>query len=170
MTHPDGLVHLQLAGLLATLAALDAPLPAGIHLRAADLATDLSLIAELYNAAFEPEGPAKVTPQEVAHFVQHPGLSHGGVFLAFDRAWPVGLGVGSIRLPTAAEKEHHGAIELLAVRPAYRRRGIGRALIHRVLTWLLGQGITTVGVGVGADSPFLVAALQRYGFREAPNP
>jgi GNAT superfamily N-acetyltransferase len=164
VSHPERLVHLQLPDLAAALLRLEAPLPAGIRIRFAELAADLSLIAELYNTVFEPDSPGKVSAGEVAHFAQHPGLNPGGVFLAFDDELAVGLGVGSLQVPAAAETIRQGAIELLAVRPGYRRRGIGRALIYQVLTWLAGQGVSTVGVS--AEHPFLLTVLKRYGFRE----
>jgi GNAT superfamily N-acetyltransferase len=162
----DGLVHLQLPDLARALLHLEAPLPVGIHVRVADLAVDQSLIAEIYNAIFEPDSPGKVSAGEVAHFAQHPGLTPGGVVLAFDEERVVGLGVGSLRIPVAGETSRQGAIELLAVRPAYRRQGIGRALIYQVLTWLAGQGVSIVGVS--AEHPFLLTVLRRYGFRDAP--
>lgn len=168
MGHPEHLVHLQLPDLAEALPRLEAPLPAGVRVRVADLAGDRSLIAELYNAVFEPDSPGKVSAGEVAHFAQHPGLDPGGVFLAFDGELAVGLGVGSLQVPGATETARRGAIELLAVRPGYRRRGIGRALIYRVLSWLAAQGVSTAGVS--AEPPFLLRVLKRYGFREIAPP
>jgi ribosomal protein S18 acetylase RimI-like enzyme len=166
---PDDLVHLQLTNLAGAIRQAEGPLPTGIRLRTADPATDLPLIAELYNAAFGPADPAKATPEEVARLAQHPGLDPGGVFLAFDGDLAVGLGVASVEVSTAWQTAHRGAIELLAVRPAYRRQGIGRALIGAVLAWLADQGVVTVGAS--AEDPVVIALLQRHGFREElPSP
>ena len=164
MNPPDDLVHLQLTDLARAIRQAEGPLPAGIRLRTADPATDLPLIAELYNVAFGPSDPAKATPDEVARLAQHPGLDPSGVFLAFDGDLSVGLGVASVELSATWHTAHRGAIELLAVRPAYRRQGIGRALVRAVLAWLADQGVVTVGVS--AEDPAVIALLQRYGFRE----
>lgn len=168
MSTDDDLVYLQLTDLAGALRRVDARLPPGIGLRTADPAADLGCIAELYGAAFDMSSPGKVTSDEVARLAQHPGLRANGVFLAFDGDLAVGLGVGRVDVPAPGGTAHQGAIELLAVRPGYRRRGIGRALIRAVLIWLASQHVATVGVS--AEDPTLLAVLKQYGFREAAPP
>lgn len=165
MSSDEGLAHLQLTDLPGVLRRVETPLPPGIYLRTADPAADLPLIAEVYNAAFEFSSPGKATPEEVARLARHPGFSPSGVFVAFDGDLAVGLGVGSVDVPAPGGAVHRGAIELLAIRPGYQRRGIGRALIHAVLAWLAGQHIVTVGVSI--KDPTLLTVLEKYGFRKA---
>jgi ribosomal protein S18 acetylase RimI-like enzyme len=59
-------------------------------------------------------------------------------------------------------------VELLAIRPGYRRRGIGRALIYQVFRWLAEQQVRRVGAT--AENQAVVDILVRYGFRPAPPP
>jgi GNAT superfamily N-acetyltransferase len=157
------LIHLQLADPAAALGRLDGTLPAGIRLRAVELPADLPPIIELYNAVFAPGDTARLTPEEFAHLDLHPGISPQGMFLAFAGDRAVGLGVGSVAVPAPGEGTRQGAVELLAVRPGYRGRGIGRALIHAVLAWLVGQGVCQVSAST--DNAALPGMLARYGFR-----
>ena len=143
-------------------------LPAGITLRPANLAGDEEVIAELYNAAFGYESHDRVTTTDVAGIVRHPGLAHQGIFLALDGSLAVGLVVGRVDVPAPGGEAHRGAVELLAIRPGYRRRGIGRALIHRVFRWLAGQQVRRVGAM--AEGPGTVDILRSYGFRPGPPP
>jgi ribosomal protein S18 acetylase RimI-like enzyme len=157
------LAYLELTGPETVIAQGLAPLPAGHYVRPVELDADASLIAELYDAIFQPDDPSKVTPQEVTRLDQHPGLSPTGVFLAFDRELAVGLAVGRVDVPKPDHAGHRGAIELLAVRPGYRRRGIGRALIYAVLGWLADRDVVTVSAAV--EDPEVQGVLKRYGFR-----
>jgi GNAT superfamily N-acetyltransferase len=107
----------------------------------------------------------KVTAEEVAGFSHHPGLSPAGVFLAVHGELAVGLAVARVAVPGWGQQKRQGALELLAVRPGYRRQGIGRALVYAVLTWLVHQGVSTVGVS--AEESTLLAVLENYGFQPA---
>jgi len=140
------------------------PLPDGIVLRTAEAPRDLAPIADLYNAAFGRVGAEAVTPQRVARFAFHPGLNPLGVFLAFDGEQAVGLGVARLSVPAGGKTDHRGAVELLAVRPQYQRRGLGHALLATILAWLEGQGVTRVEVGT--DRPAVIGLLRQHGFRE----
>lgn len=152
------LVRLQLTNLPGALRQIDGTWPAGIHLRTAELPADLPLIAELYNATFED----KVTSEEMTYLAYHPSLSHRGILLAFAGDTAVGLVVGSLAPASPDQAGRRGAIELLIVRPGYRRRGIGRALVHAVLSWLADQGVSTVSVS--AEGSTVPTVLARYGF------
>jgi predicted N-acetyltransferase YhbS len=137
--------------------------PQGIHIRAVDPEVDLSRIAELYNAAFELVGHDAVTDDEVAAYARHPGMALPGTFLAFEGALAVGVIVGRLDVPAPGGDPRRAAVELLAVRPGYRRRGIAGALVVRMLAWLADQGVQTVVVAGGG--PAVEALLRRYGFR-----
>jgi GNAT superfamily N-acetyltransferase len=166
LNKPDAWVALQLSDLAEALRRTGDPPPPGIQLRAVDLEADLAAIAEVYNAAYGLEGADAITPHKVARFTWHPGLSASGIFLALDGERAVGLGVGSVEVPAPGARARQGAVELLAVRPEYRRRGLGRALLHAVLGWLADQGVRVVRASA-EDAPALLL-LQRYGFVPVP--
>jgi ribosomal protein S18 acetylase RimI-like enzyme len=163
------MIHLQLADPITALHRLNRTPPAGIYLRAANLPADLPLIAELYNAVFTPDDPnriadpARVTALEFAHLTQHPGISPTGMFLAFAGSQAVGLAVSKVDVPAPGGADHQGAIELLAVRPGFRNRGIGRALIHAALAWLVERGVRQVSASTA--NPTVSDMLCKYGFQ-----
>jgi ribosomal protein S18 acetylase RimI-like enzyme len=165
MSGLGSMIHMQLANLEEMVRRLAAPLPAGIRLRPADLATDLPRIAGLYNAIFARDEDEALTVDEVAGYVRHPGLDALGVFLAFAGEAVVGLAVGKREVPAPGEPGGRGSVELVAVRADYQRRGIGRALVHRALTWLSEQGVERVVAA--ADHPIVLGLLQKYGFQPA---
>jgi ribosomal protein S18 acetylase RimI-like enzyme len=144
------------------------PLPPGLVIRTAEAPRDLAAIAELYNAAFGRSSDEAVTPERVARFAYHPGVSPLGVFLAVAGDQVVGLGVARLGVPAAGQADHRGAVELLAVRPGYRRRGLARALLDAILDWLEGQGVTRVEAST--ERPAVVGLLAQHGFVETPAP
>ena len=168
MSESGSWISLQLNDLPDAMRRTEGPLPAGIRLRTVDLAADLPRIAALYNAAFGLDSPDAITAELVAQFTWHPGLHPNGAFLAFDGHRAVGLGVGSVEVPAPGGRVRYGAVELLAVHPDHQRRGIGRALLHAVLGWLWGQGVSVAGASAQDLAP--LAMLQRYGFVEAIRP
>lgn len=165
MTDPSRWVVLQLTDVAEALRCTGDPLPTGFDLRPVELDADLLQIAALYNAAFGLEGPDAVTPNKALRFTWHPGLHPTGAFLVFAGPLAVGLGLGRVEVPAPGSTARRGAVELLAVRPEYRRRGIARALLHAVLGWLASQGVTRVAASV-EDTPALLM-VQRYGFSPA---
>ena len=164
MKAPDPWIPLELADLPEALRRTQGPLPPGIRLRAVDQALDLPQVAALYNEAFSHEEGEALSPEQLARLVWHPGLSPKAAFLAFDGERVVGLGVASAETPGAGTRR--GAVELLAVRPDYQQRGIGRALLHALLAWLAGEEIAVVRASV--DDPKPLAILQHYGFVTVP--
>ena len=114
----------------------------------------------------EEDGDEALSQEELARLVWHPGLSPKGAFLAFSGERAVGLGVASAELPGPGPGPRRGAVELLAVRPGYQHRGIGRALLHAALSWLADRHVTDIRANV--DRPKPLAILQRYGFVPVP--
>ncbi|MGD8623998.1 MAG: hypothetical protein PVJ34_05630, partial [Anaerolineae bacterium] len=120
MSEFGSMIQMQLANLEEMVRRLATPLPAGIRLRHADLATDLPLIAGLYNTIFARDEDEALTADEVAGYVQHPGLDALGVFLAFAGEAVVGLAVGKREVPALGEPGGQGSVELVAVRPDFQ--------------------------------------------------
>ena len=163
------LVAYELAGLGAGQGPPPPDLPPGIVLRPANLPADLPAINTLYQivfappAASAPDGDNTENQAEVAGLIRHPGLAPPGIFLALHGELAVGLGIGRIEVPSAGDTTRRAAVELLAVRPAYRRRGIARALLRRLLSWLAERGVQTVLAST--DDPIVAALLESHGFQ-----
>ena len=59
-----------------------------------------------------------------------------------------------------------GFVNALAVRPAWRRRGLGLALLRQAFTWFWERGERRVGLGVDAENPTDALRLyERAGMR-----
>ena len=88
--------------------------------------------------------------------------------LAFSGDDPAGLCAGSIRTQYNEKNgTREGMVEALGVRRAYRKRGLGRALLMRTVRLLAGQGMTSAVLDVDADSPTGATRLyESVGFAE----
>jgi [ribosomal protein S18]-alanine N-acetyltransferase len=64
------------------------------------------------------------------------------------------------------EAADEGEILNLAVAPGWHRRGVGRALVTRVLAALAGRGVTQVFLEVRASNVAARALYEGAGFRE----
>jgi GNAT superfamily N-acetyltransferase len=166
LSEPGPWISLQLADLQGALRQTQGSLPPHIRLRAVDLDGDVPRIADVYNAAFGLEGRDALTAEQVLQLTWHPGLKPKGAFLAYDGERAVGLAVGSVDVPVPGGAAHRGAVEVLAVQPDYQQRGIGRALLHAVLSWHVEQGVKVVVASVEAPRP--LAILRHYGFTPLP--
>jgi GNAT superfamily N-acetyltransferase len=157
-------ISLKLTELGEALRSTAGPLAERIRMRRANLAGDLQGLASLYNASFGLDGLDAITPEQIAQITLHPGIDPSGAFLAMDGNLEVGLCVGSIEMPEPGG-DRRGNIELLVVRPEYRRLGVGRALLHAALQWLVERGVSVVGAVVQEAEP--LAILKKYGFAPA---
>jgi GNAT superfamily N-acetyltransferase len=173
MAEPTGLGLFELTELDAGQLPPPFDLPPGIGLRPANLAADLPAIDELSRAAFAaPAGSARAEDEagnqaEIEGLLRHPGLVPPGIFLAMDGKLAVGLAAGRIEVPAAGEGTRRAAVELLAVRPGYRRKGIARALLRQLLDWLAERGVQAVLAST--DDPIVANLLEGYGFRASPS-
>jgi GNAT superfamily N-acetyltransferase len=59
-----------------------------------------------------------------------------------------------------------GRVGGMWVEPAWRRRGVGRALLQEVCTWARGHGLKRLGLWAPAHSSAAIALYSRAGFRE----
>ena len=166
MNDRQEMVYYELVGLGGAQERLIEP-PPGIEIRSAVDLSDLSVIAELYNASFE-HLRDEVTEADVAGYAWHPGLTAPGVFLAFEGTLAVGLIVGRLDVPAPGGETRRAAVELLVVRPGYRRRRIATVLMGRLLAWLAATGVETVGTTVGRSGSRhgVATLLERYGFQK----
>lgn len=162
MAEARNLVTYELAGLEANRLLLAAEPPPDIPLRPADLAVDLPAMIELCQISFA-LAREETACAEVMDIARHPGLGPPGVFVALDGGLMVGMVVGRIEMPAPGQGTRRAAVELMVVHPGYRRRGIGRALLGRLLTWLADRGVDRVVAST--EDPVVAAILEGHGFQ-----
>jgi ribosomal protein S18 acetylase RimI-like enzyme len=79
-----------------------------------------------------------------------------------------GLGVVDRRLPSPYNMSGRvGHVFGIVTRPAYRRRGYGRAVVTALLTWFDERGLTRVDLNTSAEGQSLYRGL---GFAVHPDP
>lgn len=114
----------------------------------------------------------------LAAWLEQPALPHllGGALLRqmagvswlaeTDDRRPIGLLLGII----GPDGPREGAIALVAVDPALRRRGIGRSLVNRFIHDAVGRGIARVVVAVRPDERTVLAFFAALGFEPDAGP
>ncbi len=113
-------------------------------------ALDLDLASRLHGEAFAPLGERVWTRQDMAELLASPGVA-GWVLQSADAA------IGFALCRVAADEAE---LLTIAVQPAKRRRGAGRALLAAVIAHARDAGARSLFLEVGADNP---AALALYG-------
>jgi GNAT superfamily N-acetyltransferase len=75
------------------------------------------------------------------------------------------------------ERSDAGRVGGMWVEPAWRRRGVGYALLQEVVSWARGRGLRRLGLWAPAHSPAAISLYSRAGFRDTgvrrqlpPNP
>ncbi len=65
---------------------------------------------------------------------------------------------------------HHGELKSMRAAPAYRGKGIGKAILHHLMAEARRRGYTRVSLETGRPEPFLPARrlYERHGFMECP--
>jgi len=64
------------------------------------------------------------------------------------------------------ERSGTGRVGGMWVDPAWRRRGVGRALLQGVLGWARERGLSCLGLWAPAHSPAAMALYRQAGFQE----
>jgi mycothiol synthase len=131
----------------------EAPAPAGIAIVPYQAERHHDEIPEIYARSFaEPPWPAD--------WDGFPEFDPGGVFVAESPG--AAETVGYI---ISFQRKNVGYISVLAVIPAFRRRGIGTALAHRAVLYLRSKGLGAIQVDAFADSTPAVGFYTNLGFR-----
>jgi len=137
----------------------DAPaLPAGIELREYE-ESDADLLRAALNEAFA-DDPFfdEATPSRFrAFYLNARGFDPSLWLLAWDRGELAGFVLAS---PERTGDASLGWIEALGVRPPWRRRGLGEALLRAAFGQLHARGLRKVGLGVDAGNE--TGALRLY--------
>lgn len=118
-------------------------------------ALELDLASELHRDAFGPMGERVWTRQDIAELLASPGVS--GLLLQAD-----GKDIAFALCRAAADEAE---LLTVAVRPGYRRRGAGRALLGAIVDRLRTAGVGTLFLEVGVDNPAASALYDQAGFR-----
>lgn len=144
-------------------AVLEPVWPEGIALRAFDGSVEM-LTAWL--AAYN-EGMASHfrfrpgVPDDCRELAAAPGFLPEDVQVAFSGGVPVGL----VRVERLRENgDIAGLVEIVAVAPAHRGRGLGRALLRHGMRLLLAGGAGRIRLMVDADGAIAPALYQSEGF------
>ncbi len=114
----------------------------------------LESAAQLHRAAFAPLGERTWTQQELAELLAAPGVN--GSLLQLH-----GIDVAFALYRIAADEAE---LLTIAVDPAHRRRGAGRALLAAVIEQVRALGACSVFLEVGADNPAARTLYERAGF------
>jgi ribosomal-protein-alanine N-acetyltransferase len=115
-------------------------------------ALDLDRAAGLHAESFAPLGERTWTRQDLAGLLAMPGVA--GLLLETD-----GQDVGFALCRVAADEAE---LLTIAVRPAWRRQGVGRRLLEAIIDGARGAGARTLFLEVGVDNP---SARGLYGAR-----
>jgi ribosomal protein S18 acetylase RimI-like enzyme len=97
-----------------------------------------------------------------AVYLTHPGT---GVFLAEESGAPLGMVSYSFR-PSLYHGNDGCVIEELIVREGYRNRGIGAALLSRVLEEAERHGCSEASVTTGKENARAIALYKKHGLSE----
>ena len=124
-----------------------------------DLPGLIDLTIEAFRPLFERHLPDQLDPRVFAH-------DHGDWMGDYRTEVPTLHDPGNDRFITLAEEQEQllgyvgwnvtggdsGRLEMVAVHPAARRRGVGTALCRDVVERLRSRGVTVIHIGTGGDA------------------
>jgi GNAT superfamily N-acetyltransferase len=84
-------------------------------------------------------------------------------------AWEGEHVFGSVYGLLDRERSEVGRVGGMWVEPAWRRRGVGRALLEEVFGWARARGLSRLALWAPAHSSAAIALYSRAGFRETAN-
>lgn len=101
----------------------------------------------------------------LAHMLRRCDEALGRVFVAEEDGTVVGfVGVLGRVIPEPDESQTYAYVSDLVVMPAYRRRGLGRALLERAAAYACDTGARTLRVGVLARNEGAARLYRSLGF------
>jgi mycothiol synthase len=126
-------------------------LPPGLELRSYE-AGDAETVRAALNEAFatDPFSHPVTESNFREFFLRQRGFDPRLWLLAWDGAELAGF---ALAFPSNGADESVGWVGNLGVRPAWRRRGLGTALLRHAFAVLYDRGLRSVGLGVDAENP-----------------
>lgn len=121
-------------------------------------------VAELLNRHFEMMQAQ--TPSESCHVMSADDLFSAGAKVFAARDDTVTLGIAAVKPLDAT----HGELKSMHTRAEARGRGVGSALVQKILTEASDMGMSRVSLETGSEDPFIPARrlYERYGFDYCP--
>ena len=111
-----------------------------------------------------PKGEA-MADRYLAHVLDRRAGGAGRIFVSEEGGAVVGfVGVLARVVPEPDETQAYAYVSDLVVLPAYRRRGIGRALLERAEAYARGEGARVLRVGVLAKNEAAARLYRSLGF------
>ena len=128
-----------------------------------------SCVVELqdFERGLEPGLPKgeEMADRYLAHMLQRCVEASGRIFVAEEGGAVVGfVGVLGCVVPEPDEKQAYAYVSDLVVLPAYRRRGLGRALLEQAEAYARAMGARALRVGVLARNDDAARLYRRLGF------
>jgi len=121
--------------------------------------SDLPRVLQIERASFGPDSYSAST------FMAHVFRDRKGLFVATEEDGIVGYALVRVGLGWIGMKR--GGITSIAVAPAYRRKGIGRALILHSLEYLREHGVDEADLEVNVTNLAAQSLYESLGFRRS---
>lgn len=135
----------------------------GIAFRTVDVEKDITIFKDVFNQVFKGNWDFRVhTVEDIARWLNSPGVEAEGIFLAFDGSELVGF-IGVKRDLIA---DRIGRIDALGVIESHRRRGIATTLIKRGFDYFRYLGLKGADTLVDAEDSGAKRFYESVGFKE----
>jgi GNAT superfamily N-acetyltransferase len=134
-------------------------LPAGFRFANVHVETEASFVSDLINQCYT---DSHVTPEIVKRWTHHPVFEPNLWLWVMDEKSNTPVGLGIAELDTQVPE---GSLEWIQVLPAYRRRGLGQAIVQALLCRLHRHVAFTTVAGRMDNRTHPEALYRRCGFR-----
>ena len=139
-------------------------LPAGFATRSLVMGQDEQVLTDLQNVAFEENwGFSPNTVEQIRSRVKHNSGGPEGILLITEAGKPAAY---NWTMFFADEREPNGIIAMTGVRPEYRGRGIGRAVVAAGIAHLVERGVKYVDLEVESENTPARELYLKLGFRK----
>jgi len=90
------------------------------------------------------------------------------VLVALDEGRVVGFSISQVQeyAPIWVEREAYGFIDTMAITSDYRRQGIGKQMLGRILEWFAAQDIDRTELSVAARNQVGYSFWKKHGFQD----
>ena len=129
---------------------------------------ELTRIVEAFNDTFQDH--FSFAPEPPERFMEFRDVSLDPMTFSLAMAGDDIVGVCLSDVSAVYNRENGtswGWVNVLGVRPPYRRRGLGRFLLADGMRWLLEQGMDTIHIGVYAENEKALDLYRSVGFENA---